>query len=297
MRERGGYGRLIARFGGNRGARRLMPFRSVLARRGVLLGDSAGGGAVRVTNGKRFSYPGYNELLTGSADDRIDSNDKIPNPNVTVLEWLNRRAPFAGSVAAFGSWDVLPFILNTGRSGFRRMAGPPVTRWSLPPSEMMNALGRSATYWGTVVRCGHDAGRPYYLKTGSHGCCTRDLGDTDEWAHERRYDLYLDAIYRGRPPGALGRGAVDAGSGDGRRCSWPRTGRGSVATGPTTAGMCQRRNGSGLGMWPDSGAGPRSMVKGRAWPNLNLQPPSRAAGAGTGVPVGESKAAPSILPP
>ena len=45
----------------------------------------------RVTNGHNFSYPGYNELLSGRADPRIDSNDKKPNPNVTVLEWLDGR--------------------------------------------------------------------------------------------------------------------------------------------------------------------------------------------------------------
>ncbi|HEX7024982.1 MAG TPA: hypothetical protein VF187_09205, partial [Gemmatimonadales bacterium] len=195
---------LIARFWRESGeARReaLMPFLwSVVARRGVLLGDSAGGSAVRVTNGKRFSYPGYNELLTGSADDRIDSNDKIPNPNVTVLEWLNRRAPFAGSVAAFGSWDVLPFILNTGRSGLPANGqGPPVTRPVTAIERMMNALAADLPpYWGTVR---FDAvtmqGSLHYLKTRKPRVLYVMLGDTDEWAHERRYDLYLDAIYRG----------------------------------------------------------------------------------------------------
>ena len=29
--------------------------------------------------------------LSGRADPPIDSNDKKPNPNVTVLEWLNRK--------------------------------------------------------------------------------------------------------------------------------------------------------------------------------------------------------------
>ncbi|MGI8992391.1 MAG: hypothetical protein ACR2I2_22775, partial [Bryobacteraceae bacterium] len=41
-----------------------------------------------VTNGLNFSYPGYSETLCGFADPRIKSNDKVPNPNVTVLEWL-----------------------------------------------------------------------------------------------------------------------------------------------------------------------------------------------------------------
>ena len=31
---------------------------------------------MRITNGLWFSYPGYNEMLTGAADPRIDSNDK-----------------------------------------------------------------------------------------------------------------------------------------------------------------------------------------------------------------------------
>ena len=39
------------------------------------------------------------------ADPRIDSNDKIPNPNITVLEWLNTLPAYRGRVAAFGAWD------------------------------------------------------------------------------------------------------------------------------------------------------------------------------------------------
>ncbi|HEY2944558.1 MAG TPA: phosphoglyceromutase, partial [Vicinamibacteria bacterium] len=70
----------------------LLPFLwGVVAREGQLYGNAARGSGARVTNGLNFSYPGYNELLTGAADPRIDSNDKRPNPNVTVLEWLNGR--------------------------------------------------------------------------------------------------------------------------------------------------------------------------------------------------------------
>ena len=69
----------------------LLPFFwSVVAREGQVLGDASRGSRVRVTNGFWFSYPGYNEMLSGAADPRVDSNDKKPNPNVTVLEWLNR---------------------------------------------------------------------------------------------------------------------------------------------------------------------------------------------------------------
>ena len=38
-----------------------------------------------------FSYPGYSEMFCGwPDDDRIDSNDPVPNPNVSVLEVVNQ---------------------------------------------------------------------------------------------------------------------------------------------------------------------------------------------------------------
>jgi hypothetical protein len=179
----------------------LMPFFwSEVAKRGVILGDSAEGSTVRVTNGKRFSYPGYNELLAGHPDDRIDSNDKIPNPNVTVLEWLNRRSAFAGRVAAFGSWDVLPYIVNRERSGlYANGDGPPVSNPRTAVERAMNALAASLPpYWGNVRFDGVTMqGALHYLRTRQPRVLYVMLGDTDEWAHERRYDLYLDAINRG----------------------------------------------------------------------------------------------------
>jgi hypothetical protein len=178
----------------------LMPFLwGVIARQGRLLGDSASGSMVRVTNGLWFSYPGYSELLTGAPDDRINSNDQIPNPNVTVLEWLNGRPGFAGRVAAYGSWDVLPYIVNAARSGIHTNGdGPP---FAPPSTEVERALNDLAAdlppYWGTVR---FDAvtmqGALQHLKTRKPRVLYVMLGDTDEWAHERRYDLYLDAVWR-----------------------------------------------------------------------------------------------------
>lgn len=179
----------------------LMPFLwGMIARDGWIRGDSSAGQAVRVTNGKRFSYPGYNELLTGAPDDRIDSNDKIPNPNITVLEWLHARPEFRGSVAAFGSWDVLPFILNAPRSGVPANGdGPPVANPATPEERLLNDFAAALPpYWGNVR---FDAvtmqGALHHLKTRKPRVLYVMMGDTDEWAHERRYDLYLDAAYRG----------------------------------------------------------------------------------------------------
>ncbi len=69
-----------------------MPFLwSVIAKEGQVFGDPPTGSEVKVTNGRNFSYPGYNEIFTGWADPNIDSNNKVPNNNVSVLEWLNRK--------------------------------------------------------------------------------------------------------------------------------------------------------------------------------------------------------------
>ena len=90
-----------------------------------------------MTNGLRFSYPGYHEMLGGVADGRIDTNGKVPNPNVTVLEWLNARPGFEGRMAAYGSWDVLPSILNADRWSL-----PVVTGWHRVPQPTPAASGR-----------------------------------------------------------------------------------------------------------------------------------------------------------
>jgi len=71
--------------------RTLFPFLwGIAATQGQIIGNQAKGSIARVTNGKAFSFPGYNEMLTGSLDPKIDSNEFGPNPNATVFEWLNR---------------------------------------------------------------------------------------------------------------------------------------------------------------------------------------------------------------
>lgn len=179
----------------------LMPFLwGTIARDGWIRGDSTAGQTVRVTNGKRFSYPGYNELLTGAPDDRIDSNDPVPNPNVSVLEWLNSRAEFHGRVAAFASWDRLPFILDTTRSHLPANGdGPPVAAPASAEERLLNEFAAALPrYWGNVR---FDAvtmeGALHRLRTEKPKVLYVMMGDTDEWAHERRYDLYLEAASRG----------------------------------------------------------------------------------------------------
>jgi hypothetical protein len=178
----------------------LMPFMwKTIAAKGQILGDPAKKSRVHVTNGLWFSYPGYNEMFAGAADPRIDSNDKVPNPNLTVLEWLNGRPAFKGRVAAFGSWDVLPSILNTARSGIP--VGSGFTPVPAPRTDRERAINELATdlppYWSygpfdaPIVYAALEA-----LRTSKPRVLYVMLGEGDEWAHGGRYDLYLDATYR-----------------------------------------------------------------------------------------------------
>jgi hypothetical protein len=179
---------------------RLMPFFwTVAARQGQIFGDPSRGSVARVTNGLRFSYPGYNELLAGFPDPRIDSNDKVPNPNVTVLEWLNRRSAFAGRVAAFASWELLPWILNEPRSGIPcNGEGAPVSEPATDRDRLLNELSADLPpYWGaTRFDAPTGFGALEYLRARRPRVLYVMLGETDEWAHGRRYDLYLDAAQR-----------------------------------------------------------------------------------------------------
>jgi len=83
----------------------LMPFVwQVMAKQGQIFGNRDKGSDAFVTNHMFFSYPGYSETLCGFPDDtHIHSNDNVPNPNVTVLEWLKNRPNFQGDIATFGA--------------------------------------------------------------------------------------------------------------------------------------------------------------------------------------------------
>lgn len=178
----------------------LMPFVwTVIAKQGQVYGDATRGSHATLTNGLKFSYPGYSEMLCGFSDPRIDSNKKVPNPNLNVLEWLSGRQGFAGRVSAYGTWDVLPSIINVGRSKLSVVAGwAPITEEPLTPGERtVNELIPQLTHiWhdnafdviterGALEHLGKRKPRVLYIM----------LGETDEWAHQRRYDCYLEAAF------------------------------------------------------------------------------------------------------
>ena len=179
----------------------LLPFFwNTIAVQGQLFGNRTYGSKVNVSNQMWFSYPGYNEILTGRADDeRINSNDKIYNPNTNVLEFLNKQPAYNGKVAAFSSWDVFPHIINDKRSGVYVSTGwNPVVRNTLNEREkMMNLLVQSLPNPLGDVRL--DAFTFYYgleyMKKNKPRVMYFAFDETDDFAHQGEYGAYLNAAH------------------------------------------------------------------------------------------------------
>jgi hypothetical protein len=179
----------------------LFPFLwGTIAEHGQLFGNQALGSIARVQNDKAFSYPGYNEMSTGFANDAIDRNDFGPNPNPTVFEWLNKSPDLRGRVAIYGTWSVYDDIFNKARSGLAMQTG-----WTLqrkphpdPRDAMLRELFASTTEFDE-----EDAPNSFlqvalldYVRTGRPRVLFVGYGETDNWAHQGRYDLVLDSAHR-----------------------------------------------------------------------------------------------------
>lgn len=174
----------------------LLPFFwSVVASQGQLYGNTNLGSTALLTNGRKFTYPGFNEIFTGFADDRIISNDPRDNPNVTVFEWLFRKPAFTNRAVAFANWDTHFFIFNARRSGIPTWTGYTNTLKFAPGSrlELLEQIHQDMTpLWS-----GMDFDAFYlnaaldYLKEFKPRLLWLGLSEPDEWAHEGRYDYYL----------------------------------------------------------------------------------------------------------
>lgn len=179
----------------------LMPFIwNKVARMGTIHGNRNYGSKVNLTNNMVFSYPGYNEILTGQADDeRINSNSKTYNPNVTILEKLNNTAEYRGKVAAFGSWDAFPYIINDTRSGipvnagFAKAEGDNLTEIE---RFLNKAQPHTPSPWGSVRLdiFTHNYALEY-MKRKHPDIVYIAYGETDDFAHDGNYQAYLNSAH------------------------------------------------------------------------------------------------------
>lgn len=173
----------------------LMPFMwKMIESGGWAAGDWRLDSKVEVTNGRYFSYPGYQEILCGFPDHAIDSNDKKYNTNQTVLEWLNQQPGFAESVMAFASWDVFPFIINDRRSGIPVNAGWQDLQFGDRSAvDAYNFVANNMFHEWDSVRFDAftAAGAVQAMRTCQPRVLYVALGEPDDWAHAGRYDRYL----------------------------------------------------------------------------------------------------------
>lgn len=179
---------------------KLMPFfwKTLMRHHGSIAGNRLKGSEAKITNRHRFSYPGYSEILVGHAhDELIASNSKVQNPNRTSLEFLQEQLKLGQNrIAVFGSWDVFDFMVSQKKDAFVVNCG--FEAYENPDGEVqkLNQLQlETSTPWDSVR---HDAYTfrfaMAHLKTHQPRVLYLALGETDDWAHDKRYDRVLKAL-------------------------------------------------------------------------------------------------------
>lgn len=179
--------------------KKLMPFLwSTVVTEGQIHGNREYGSKVNVLNRYRFSYPGYNEIFTGYPDTLVNSNNKTPNKNTNVLEFINSQRAYKGKVAAFTSWDVFDAIFNEQRSGFLVNCGIDTMIEKTYPFPLLNEMQQHAFRpFGDEVRL--DMFTYYlareYLRLKKPKVLYLAFDETDDHAHNGKYDYYLNAAH------------------------------------------------------------------------------------------------------
>jgi arylsulfatase A-like enzyme len=117
-----------------------------------------------------------------------------------VLEYLNSQDEFKGKVVAFTSWDVFPYILNEERSqvmvnsGYEQLG----EKSGSEHIALINKVQSEAVYDKKSTR--YDqltflAAREY-VQQHQPKVVFIGLGETDDFAHDGRYDLYLRQAHK-----------------------------------------------------------------------------------------------------
>ncbi len=177
--------------------KKLFPFlwRTVVAE-GQLYGNRWKGNDVNNANRYRFSYPGYNEIFTGYPDTLVNSNDKVWNKNINVLEYINEQPGFKNQVAAFSTWDVFPYILNKQRSGLYINSDTDSLPYTTDMFKLIDDI-QSLTTRPIGVRpdvLTYISAREY-MKEVKPKVLYIAFDETDDLAHAGMYDQYLASAY------------------------------------------------------------------------------------------------------
>lgn len=182
---------------------RLMPFlwREWIPNHGVIMGNrhKFPEHGMKLQNRRRFSYPGYSEILTGAPHDKeIASNEKFQNPFPTVLDFLKSSWKLdRDQMAAFASWDVIPYIVTSQAGSFFINGGYQNYPFQSSQLDLLNRTQfNQLTPWDSVR---HDfttfSFALDYLERKSPKVLYMSLGETDDWAHMDRYDMVLQSLH------------------------------------------------------------------------------------------------------
>ncbi|MDR0793506.1 MAG: alkaline phosphatase family protein [Chitinophagaceae bacterium] len=174
----------------------LFPFLwTTVLEQGQLYGNRNNGSFVNVANPYKFSYPGYNEIFTGYPDTAVNSNEKIPNKNINVLEFINKQKGYEGKVAAFSTWDVPPYFLNKFRNGLYVNADQDSIAFG-GNAKLLNDIQKlSMKPNGERLDILTYISAREYLKQHKPKVLYISFDETDEFAHKGNYDYYLAAAY------------------------------------------------------------------------------------------------------
>jgi len=173
---------------------KLLPFFwSVIAKEGIIAGNRLYKNEVNVANAYKISYPGYQELLTGFIPGRLNPNWMVNSKRATILEKLNQNESYAGKVAAFASWSVIPYIMRAKRTNFPINAGFDLIESNANPmADLLNQV------FDSVPMTGHTRNdlitylaAKSYLQKNHPKVLFLGFGETDEFAHQGKYDQYL----------------------------------------------------------------------------------------------------------
>jgi hypothetical protein len=191
--------------------KQLMPFFwKELAARGAVFGNVSKGSSMKVTNAFRVSYPGYAEMLTGHSQDAvIDGNVNFQNPSETVLEFARHRLSLdCSQVALFASWNAFLHIgeskpgtitINAGYQAFdggESGGGPRLDGAGARMRDLSRGQFLALSPWDEER---HDyftfEMAMEYLRAVKPRVLFISFDETDDWAHDKRYDRVLDSIH------------------------------------------------------------------------------------------------------
>lgn len=181
--------------------KKLTPFLwGEVAAKGLIIGNKKAGSKMTITNGHKFSYPGYSEIFCGWGDKKINSNDYPNNPHQTIFDFLEQQPDFAKKTAAVGTWDAFTRIINTSRNKvpvfveFRKDS----------TGTILSKDNKSFTQYQTNIPiasklCESDTLTYRFAKEYFHRNKPRfffvGFDETDHFAHSGQYDNYLDAAH------------------------------------------------------------------------------------------------------